>query len=638
MTSLMGKTIAHSLFSDFDIDLFKGGSHYRLYEKMGSHPMELNGKKGTYFAVYAPSANHVEVIGDFNSWNGDECVLNVRWDGSGIWEGFIPGAMKGMRYKYAINSEHGRFEKADPYARFAERPPNTASIIWEEAFNWKDEDWMKEQGSKNALDAPISVYELHLGSWKYHVEENRPLNYLELAKELPAYVKKLGYTHVEMMPVMQHPYAPSWGYQITGYFAPDARLGDPEGFKTLVDALHKEGIGVILDWVPSHFPEDGFGLGRFDGSAVYEHPDRRRGYHPDWKSLIFNYGRNEVKAFLISNALFWLQDFHVDGLRVDAVASMLYLDYSREDGEWEPNEFDGRENLEAIAFLKDFNTAVYSNYPNVQTIAEESTSFPGVTRSVEEGGLGFGMKWMMGWMHDGLQYFSRDTVHRKFHQNEITFSLAYVFSERFMLPISHDEVVYGKGSLLDKMPGDSWQKRANLRAFIGLMYAHPGTKLLFMGSEFGQWEEWHFERSLDWHLTDYHDHSGIQEFMADVNGVYRKRPALHQVAFGSEGFEWIDFNDHEHSILSFVRYDAYRDDTVVCVANLTPSPHEEYRIGSPNGSKLELLLNTDETEYGGSGYKAFKTRKIDDLGSHGREHSVSLSLPPLSVLYYRVKQ
>jgi 1,4-alpha-glucan branching enzyme len=630
-------TIAHSLFTDFDIDLFRGGNHYRLYHKMGAHPMTLDGKEGTYFAVYAPSASKVEVIGDFNFWDGFEDGLFVRWDSSGIWEGFIPRALNGMRYKFAIYSPSGRMEKADPYARYSERPPASASVIWKEEFTWSDKTWMNKQGQHNSLSAPFSVYEMHAGSWKYNVEEGRPMTWRELAADLPEYLKELGFTHVEFMPVMHYPYEPSWGYQITGYFAPNSRLGDPEGLKTLINALHKEGIGVILDWVPSHFPEDSFGLGNFDGTCVYEHPDPKRGYHLDWKSLIFNYGRNEVKAFLISNALFWLDEFHVDGLRVDAVASMLYLDYSREDGEWEPNQFGGRENLEAIAFMKDLNTAVYKEYPNVQTIAEESTAFSGVTKPVHMGGLGFGMKWMMGWMHDSLEYFSKDPIYRRFHQNEITFSLAYVFSENFMLPISHDEVVYGKKSLLDKMPGDSWQKRANLRAFLGLMYAHPGTKLLFMGSEFGQWSEWKFDGSLDWHLTEYDDHKGIQECMSRLNAVYRKQAPLHEVAFSPEGFEWIDFNDHERSVLSFIRFDEGKKNAVICVANLTPAPHESYRIGMLPGKSLELLFNSDEASYGGSGMKAFKTRKITKEGWQGRSHSVELRLPPLSVQYYKLK-
>ncbi|NNC82844.1 MAG: 1,4-alpha-glucan branching protein GlgB, partial [Flavobacteriales bacterium] len=525
-TTRKNRIIPHSLLTEFDIDLYRAGTHYRIYEKMGSHLTEHEGIKGVYFSVYAPAADRVEVIGDFNYWDGSQCSLHVRWDGSGIWEGFLPEASHGQRYKYRIHSSHGIFEKADPYARYAEQPPATASIIWEEEFKWSDKTWMGKRKDKNALGAPFSVYEIHPGSWRYNVDENRPLTWAEMAEQLPSYIDELGFTHVEFMPVMQHPYAPSWGYQVSGYFAPDSRLGSPEDFKGLVDALHRAGIGVILDWVPSHFPEDDFSLGRFDGTCVYEHPDHRRGYHPDWKSLIFNYGRSEVKSFLISNALYWLEEFHIDGLRVDAVASMLYLDYSREDGEWEPNQYGGNENLEAIAFLKELNTAVYQHYPDVQTIAEESTAFSGVTRPVHLGGLGFGMKWMMGWMHDSLQYFSREPVHRKFHHNEITFSLAYVFTENFMLAISHDEVVYGKKSLLDKMPGDAWQKRANLRAYLALMFAHPGTKLLFMGSEFGQWNEWDFSRSLDWHLTDYADHQGIQKLMSELNSCYKKSPCL----------------------------------------------------------------------------------------------------------------
>ena len=562
----------------------------------------------------------------------------MRWDESGIWEGFIPGVKEGTRYKFAIHSDYGEgyFEKADPFARFCEKPPATASIIWSTEHQWKDTKWMKNRGAKNGLDAPFSVYELHAGSWRYNAEENRPLTWLELADQLPAYIKELGFTHVEFMPVMEYPYDPSWGYQITGYFAPTSRFGSPQEFKHLVDVLHQNNIGVILDWVPSHFPEDKHGLGLFDGSAVYEHPDKRKGYHPDWKSLIFNYGRPEVKSFLISNALFWLDQFHADGLRVDAVASMLYLDYSREDGEWEPNEFGGRENLDAIQFLKDLNVAVYGHFPDVQTIAEESTSFPMVTKPVHLGGLGFGMKWMMGWMHDGLQYFQRDPIHRQHHQNEITFSLAYAFTENFMLPISHDEVVYGKRSLLDKMPGDTWQKFANLRLFLGFMYAHPGSKLLFMGSEFGQWNEWNFSGSLDWHLAQYKDHKGIQSLLAGLNKLYRKHPAFFKHNYTPEGFEWIDFNDNRNSVISFVRKSA--EDIILAVFNFTPEPKHNYRIGSYEPGKWKLIFNTDSEAFGGSDFKLKKTITTQKTGWQGRESSLVTDLPPLSATFYQYKK
>ena len=482
----MAEVITHSLFSEFDINLFKAGKHYRLYEKFGSHPLTLNKVKGTYFAVWAPGAKQVSVIGDFNFWKDGEHLLDVRWDGSGIWEGFIPNVEKGNLYKYKIHSNHNEIitEKADPYARRCEHPPNTASVVWEDDYKWKDKSWLQKRKKNNSLKAPYSVYEVHLSSWKKKTEENRSLSYWELATELVSYVKEMGFTHVEFMPIMEYPYDPSWGYQITGYFAPTSRFGYPDEFKFLVDKLHENDIGVILDWVPSHFPEDSHGLGYFDGTHLYEHPDPKRGYHPDWKSLIFNYSRNEVRAFLISNALYWLEQFHIDGLRVDAVASILYLDYSREEGEWEPNEYGENKNLQAISFLEELNKEVYASFPDVQTIAEESTAYSGVSKPVFLGGLGFGMKWMMGWMHDTLQYFSKEPIYRKHHQNNITFSLTYTFTENFMLSLSHDEVVYGKHSILGRMPGDEWQRFANLRLLYGYMFTHPGTKLLFQGCEF----------------------------------------------------------------------------------------------------------------------------------------------------------
>ena len=480
----MAKVIAHSLFTEFDIDLFKAGKHFKLYEKFGAHTIKLNGKDGVYFSVWAPTAKSVSVIGDFNYWNDKQHKLNVRWDGSGIWEGFVPHATNGMRYKFKIKSNNNNIisEKADPYAFSCENPPNTASIVHDVAsYSWKDKDWMGYRKDKNGLDKPYAVYEVHLGSWMRNTEDNSFLSYKDLAKKLVAYLKKMHFTHVEFMPIMEYPYDPSWGYQLVGYFAPTSRFGSPQDFKCLIDKLHQNDIGVILDWVPSHFPSDDHGLGFFDGSHLYEHPDPRKGYHPDWKSLIFNYGRNEVRSFLISNAFFWLDKFHIDGLRVDAVASIVYLDYSREEGEWEPNEFGGNENLDAVSFLKELNQGIYENFDGVQTMAEESTAFPMVSRSVSSGGLGFGMKWMMGWMHDTLQYFSKEPVHRKFHQNDITNSLNYAFTENFMLPLSHDEVVYGKKSLLNRMPGDEWQKFANLRLLYGFMLTHPGSNLIFMG-------------------------------------------------------------------------------------------------------------------------------------------------------------
>ena len=578
----MSKVVAHSLFSDFDINLFKAGKHYRLFEKLGSHPLEVNGEKGTYFAVWAPSAKSVSVVGDFNYWLEGDHKLNVRWDESGIWEGFIPGVDIGTKYKYKIQSHNNDMttEKADPFARYCEKPPNTASVVWNADYKWKDKKWMGYRGEKNGLDRPFSVYEIHLGSWK-RKGDNEFMSYIDLADDLVAYLKEMNFTHVEFMPIMEYPYDPSWGYQLTGYFAPSSRFGKPEDLKLLIDKLHQNDIGVILDWVPSHFPEDAHGLGFFDGSHLYEHPDRRKGYHPDWKSLIFNYGRNEVRAFLISNALFWLDQFHVDGLRVDAVASMLYLDYSREEGEWEPNMYGNNEHLEAISFIRELNEEVYKSFKGVQTIAEESTAFSGVSRPVNLGGLGFGMKWMMGWMHDTLEYFKKEPIYRRHHQDDITFSMTYAFTENFMLPFSHDEVVYGKQSLLYRMPGDEWQQFANLRLLFGYMYTHPGTNLVFMGGEFGQSSEWNFQQSLDWHLLQYDFHSGVKELVKDLNGVYQTYPALYEKQFSSEGFEWIDYGDSENSVLTYIRkgHDAENDLIIAC--NFTPVPRENYRVGIP---------------------------------------------------------
>ncbi|RNC88578.1 MAG: 1,4-alpha-glucan branching protein GlgB [Allomuricauda sp.] len=631
----MANVLAHSLFSEFDISLFKSGKHYRLFEKLGSHPIEVEGQEGTYFAVWAPTAKSVSVVGDFNYWSDEEHQLYVRWDESGIWEGFIPGVLKGSKYKYKIRSHNNDIitEKADPFARYCEKPPHTASIVWDDSYKWSDKKWMSERKDKNGLDKPYSVYEVHLGSWK-RKNDNEFLSYADFAKELVDYVKEMGFTHVEFMPIMEYPYDPSWGYQLTGYFAPTSRFGDPAGFKALVDALHQNNIGVILDWVPSHFPEDAHGLGFFDGSHLYEHPDRRRGYHPDWKSLIFNYGRNEVRAFLISNAVFWLDQYHVDGLRVDAVASMLYLDYSREDGEWEPNMYGNNENLEAMSFLRELNEEVYKRFDGIQTIAEESTAFSGVSKPVHYGGLGFGMKWMMGWMHDTLEYFKKEPVYRKHHQNDITFSMTYAFTENFMLPFSHDEVVYGKQSLIYRMPGDEWQRFANLRLLYGYMFTHPGANLIFMGGEFGQTSEWNFQQSLDWHLTQYDLHSGIQEVLKDLNALYKKEPALYEKQFSQEGFEWIDYGDGENSVLTYIRkgHDAENDLIIAC--NMTPVPRENYRIGVPKTKQLKLLFNSDNTKYGGSGIGK-KTAKPSKTELHGRANSIVVDLPPLGVLVYK---
>ena len=627
----------YSLFSDFDISLFKAGKHYRLYEKFGAHLTEVNGEKGVYFAVWAPSAKSVSVIGDFNYWMEGEHPLNVRWDGSGIWEGFIPGVEKGTKYKYKIQSHHNdmSLEKADPYALRCEHPPNTASIVWDLDYKWKDKKYMSSRKDKNSLDKPFSIYEVHLGSWRKNMDENRSLTYTEMASELVNYVKETGFTHVEFMPIMEYPYDPSWGYQLTGYFAPTSRFGTPQEFMELLDAFHKAGIGVILDWVPSHFPEDKHGLGLFDGSHLYEHPDPRKGYHPDWKSLIFNYGRNEVRSFLISNAAFWLDKYHVDGLRVDAVASMLYLDYSREDGEWEPNEHGGRENLDAISFLRELNNEVYGSFEGVQTIAEESTSFPMVSRPVDLGGLGFGMKWMMGWMHDTLEYFKKDPIYRQYHQNDITFSMTYTFTENFALPLSHDEVVYGKKSLLGRMPGDEWQRFANLRLLYSYMFTHPGAKLLFMGAEIGQHEEWNYNTSLDWHLLQYDYHKGVKALLTELNKLYKKQPALHEKQFTADGFEWIAYDDAQNSVLSFIRKGKNEEDSLVVVCNFTPSILEDYSIGLPKAGKLKEIFNSDDKKFGGSGVKN-KTIKSQETTFHGRDNSARITIPPLGTVVFQI--
>jgi 1,4-alpha-glucan branching enzyme len=635
----MTNVIAHSLFTDFDIALFKSGKHYRLYEKLGAHICTVNGLKGTYFAVWAPTANQVSVIGDFNHWVDGEYKLNVRWDSSGIWEGFIPMVEKGMSYKYKIHSNNNGYvsEKADPYARRFEHPPKTASIVWEDNYQWKDKNWMKTRKKHNAIDAPYSVYEVHLGSWKRQIEEDRFLSYFELADELVNYVKEMNFTHVELMPIMEYPYDPSWGYQITGYFAPTSRFGFPDEFKYLVDKLHQNNIGIILDWVPSHFPEDAHGLGYFDGSNLYEHPDKRKGYHQDWKSLIFNYERNEVRSFLISNAIFWLDQYHADGLRVDAVASMLFLDYSRNDGEWEPNIYGGNENLAVISFLKELNEEVYKSFPDVQTIAEESTAFPMVSKPTFMGGLGFGMKWMMGWMHDTLQYFAKDPIYRKYHQNEITFSLAYAFTENFMLPLSHDEVVYGKKSILGRMPGDEWQRFANLRLLYGYMFTHPGTKLLFMGGEFGQYAEWDFQESLDWNLLGFEPHQNTQNYFKELNKFYRATPALFEKGFENEGFEWISYDDSENSVISYIRKGNKPEQNVLVVCNFTPNSINNYKIGVPSKLKLKEIFNSDYKQFGGS--NILNARQIISKKQpwNGRTHSAEITLPPLGISIFELK-
>ncbi|WP_299253079.1 1,4-alpha-glucan branching protein GlgB [uncultured Aquimarina sp.] len=634
----MSKVIAHSVFSEFDINLFKGGKHYRLYEKFGSHITTVNGVKGTYFAVWAPSAKSVSVIGDFNFWIEGEHILNVRWDESGIWEGFVPEVGKGNTYKYKIHSHNNDIEteKADPYARRCEHPPKTASVVWEDSYSWNDEKWMKKRKKNNAIDAPFSVYEVHLGSWKRKIEEDRSLSYVELADELVSYVKEMNFTHVELMPIMEYPYDPSWGYQLTGYFAPTSRFGYPEEFKILVDKLHQNDIGILLDWVPSHFPEDAHGLGFFDGSCLYEHPDKKKGYHPDWKSLIFNYGRNEVKSFLISNAIFWLDQYHADGLRVDAVASMLFLDYSREEGEWEPNKYGGRENLDAIDFMKELNEEVYKSFTDVQMIAEESTSFPMVSKPTFLGGLGFGMKWMMGWMHDTLEYFAKEPIYKKHHQNDLTFSMTYAFTENFMLPLSHDEVVYGKKSIIGRMPGDEWQQFANLRLLYSYMFTHPGTNLLFMGAEFGQREEWNFQSSLDWHLLQYDYHSGIKNIITDLNALYKNYPALYEKQFNADGFEWISYDDHENSVVAYIRKGYKEKDSLVVACNFTPVPRIKYRIGLPSKGKLVQLFNSNDKNYGGTGDFKDNEIAIEKMNWHYRNYAAEINIPPLGAVVFKI--
>jgi 1,4-alpha-glucan branching enzyme len=627
-----------SLLTEHDIYLFKEGSHFRLYEKLGAHQTAVDGVSGTYFAVWAPNALKVSVIGNFNHWNRDTHALAVRWDGSGIWEGFIPGVGKGEVYKYfLISKEHNyQVEKKDPIGFFNEVAPKTASISWDLEYQWKDEDWMQRRRWHNSLQAPISIYELQIGSWRKIIEENnRPFSYRELAKPLADYIKQMGFTHVELMPVMEYPFDGSWGYQGVGYFAPTARFGSPQDFMYLIDYLHQNDIGIILDWVPSHFPGDEVGLAYFDGTHLYEHADPRKGFHPDWSSYIFNYGRNEVKEFLISSAFFWLDKFHVDGLRVDAVASMLYLDYSRKHGEWIPNEYGGRENMEAIGFMKRLNEAVYDSYPDVQMIAEESTAWPGVSRPVHLGGLGFGMKWNMGWMHDTLLYMTKDPIYRKYHHNDLTFSFMYAFTENFVLSLSHDEVVHGKKSLLSKMPGDDWQKFANLRLLYGYMYAHPGKKLLFMGQEFGQWAEWSHKHSLDWHLAEHDRHKGLQNLVADLNRLYRTEKALFQKDFSSHGFEWIDLNDYAQGVISFIRKGMAVGDKIVVVCNFTPATYHDYRIGVPDGGLWKEILNSDSVHYGGSSQGNLGGKEADEHAFHGRPYSLSLTIPPLGVVFLK---
>ena len=626
-----------TVLSKDDLYWFNEGSHFHLYRKLGAHPVVRNGIAGTCFSVWAPNAEQVSVIGSFNDWDEGAHALSLRGE-SGIWEGFLPGVGKGALYKFHIRSRFNGYQvdKTDPFAFFNEIPPKTASIVWDLDYTWRDEKWMASRNRRNALDAPISIYEMHVGSWKRVFEEgNRSLSYRELAATLPPYVQRLGFTHVEFLPVMDHPFFGSWGYQTTGYFAPSGYYGTPQDLMFLIDELHRHDIGVILDWVPSHFPTDGHGLGFFDGTHLYEHADPRQGFQPEWNTLVFNYGCNEVRSVLISSALFWLEKYHADGLRVDAVASMLYLDYSRKDGEWFPNQYGGRENLEAIAFLRRLNEAVYKNYPDVQTIAEESTAWPLVSRPTYTGGLGFGLKWDMGWMHDTLEYMSQDPYFRKYQHHKLTFRMLYAFHENFVLPLSHDEVVYGKSSLLGKMPGDDWQKFANLRLLFGYMYAQAAKKLLFMGGEFGQRREWTHDSTVDWDLLQDGRHSGLQQWVTDLNRLYRQEPALHERDLDPAGFEWVDCTDVESSVVSLLRKGKSTDDEILIVCNFTPVPRPNYRIGASLGGFWKEVLNSDATQYGGSGWGNMGGLETVPIPLHGRAQSITLTLPPLAALYFK---
>jgi 1,4-alpha-glucan branching enzyme len=626
-----------SLLTQDDLYLFNEGSHFRLYDKLGSHPLTVDGVQGTYFAVWAPDADRVFVTGSFNGWSKEAHPLEIKGS-SGIWEGFIPNVGKGELYKYRIHSRYNgyRVEKADPFSLFNEVPPKTASIVWDLDYGWDDGSWMSERGKRNALDAPINIYEVHIGSWRRVPQEgNRSLSYRELAPQLVDHVRRMGFTHVEFLPVMDHPFFGSWGYQVTGYFAPSANYGTPQDFMYLVDLLHQNGIAVILDWVPSHFPNDEHGLGYFDGTHLYEHADPRQGFHPDWKSNIFNYGRKEVQSFLISNALFWIEKYHTDGLRVDAVASMLYLDYARNAGEWIPNQYGGRENLEAIGFLRRLNHEVYRSHPDVQTIAEESTSWPMVSRPNYVGGLGFGLKWDMGWMHDMLEYMSREPIHRKYHHNLLTFRMIYAFHENFVLPLSHDEVVYGKGSLIGKMPGDDWQQAANLRLLFAYMYAQPGKKLLFMGGEFGQRREWVHDAGLEWEVIERFPHNGLLRCSADLGWLYRSERALHELDCQPAGFEWIDCNDAAASVITFIRRGKSSNDVVLVACNFTPVARLNYRVGAPFPGWWREIFNTDAAEYGGSGQGNMGGAEASPVPFHGRPFSLDLTLPPLAAIFLK---
>ncbi len=625
-----------TLLTADDLYLFNEGNHFRLYEKLGAHPVVYKDRAGIHFALWAPNAEHVGVMGNFNGWNKESHRLFQRQN-SGIWEGFIPHLALGEPYKYHIRSRYRgyRADKTDPFAFFSELAPQTASVMWDLGYEWGDQQWMSTREQRNSLHTAMSIYEMHAGSWmRVPEEDNRPLTWREMAPKLVAYLHQMGFTHVEFLPIMEHPFYGSWGYQCLGYFSPTSRYGTPQDFMYLIDQLHQNDIGVVLDWVPSHFPSDEHGLGFFDGTHLYEHEDQRKGFHPDWSSFIFNYGRNEVRSFLISSALFWLDKYHIDAFRVDAVASMLYLDYSRKPGEWIPNEHGGRENLEAIYFLQTFNIEVHKNYPHALTIAEESTAWPQVSRPVYIGGLGFDMKWDMGWMHDTLEYMALDPIHRSYHHNRLTFRMIYAFYENYVLPLSHDEVVHGKGSLLEKMPGDDWRKFANLRLLLGYMYAQPGKKLLFMGAEFGQRQEWSHDRSLDWHLLQYGSHRGIQRWLEDLNQFYRRNPAMHARDYQHEGFAWIDCNDAPQSTISLLRRGFTPQEDIVAVCNFTPIPRHNYRVGVSQEGTWRECLNSDAAEYGGSNLGSLGQLETTPVPYHGFPNSLNLLLPPLAIVFF----
>ena len=625
--------IKTQFITDFDLHLFSEGSHYRLYDKLGAHLTEENGKKGTHFAVWAPSAHHVSLTGDFNEWNAEATPMQPL-QSSGIWTAFVPGVKEGDNYKFHITPSNGmpQSDRCDPYGFAAEVRPKTASLVWDlSKHEWNDQKWMETRQKRNTLEAPVSIYEMHLASWM-RGDGNRWLTYREMADKLTEYLVRMGYTHVEFLPIAEHPLDSSWGYQTTGYFAPTSRFGTPEDFMFLIDTLHQNNIGVLIDWVPAHFPRDGHALGLFDGTHLYEHADPRQGEHKEWGTYVFNYGRYEVEDFLTSNALFWFDKYHIDGLRVDAVASMIYLDYARPAGEWLPNKYGGRENLEAVEFLKKLNERIYANYPDTMTMAEESTAWPQVSRPTYLGGLGFGLKWDMGWMHDTLKFIALEPIHRKYHHNQLTFRGLYAFSENFVLPLSHDEVVYGKRSLLGKMPGDDWQKFANLRLLLGHMFTTPAKKLLFMGGDFGQWNEWNHDQSLDWHLLDWAPHKGIQTFVKDLNHLYQNEPALYELDCNPAGFEWVDCQDVEQSVLSFLRVDKKKDEYILVVCNFTPIVRHNYMVGVPQGGFWQELLNSDSTAYGGSGVGNYGGVESNPVPMHGRNYMLTLTLPPLSVL------